>query len=43
MRFPGWKLAVFNSKQQVEIYDFLGDGFKFKINSCITAISKITS
>lgn len=43
MRFIGWKLAVFNLKQQAEIYDFIEDVFKFQTNSCVTAISKITS
>lgn len=28
MRFTGWKLAVFNLKQQAEIYDFLEDALK---------------
>lgn len=43
MAFAGWKLAVFNLKQQAKIYDFIEDAFKFQTSSCITAISKITS
>lgn len=43
MKFTGWKLAALNLKQQAEIYDFIEDVFKFQTNSCITAISKITS
>lgn len=39
----GWKLAVFNLNQQVEIYDFIEDAYKFQTNSYITAISEINS